>query len=302
MTSTPTATQTSAHPADLLLQAMKQAGSPVCVGLDPVLERLPHPLNPQDASNAAAAYAIAAFSCAVLHAVQGVVGAIKIQSACYERFGAEGAAALDCVFREARQLGFCVIFDAKRADIGVSTEHYAAASRALDAQFTTCSPYLGADGIEPFLAEGRGAFALVRTSNPSGDLLQSLALADGRTVAEAVADLISQIGAKHLGQAGFSSLGAVVGATKREDAIQLRKRMPHAMFLVPGYGAQGGTADDVRACFREDGRGAIVNASRSVLYPKGTPGQSFDAAIHDAACAFRDEIAAVVGPMERSCG
>ena len=290
-----------AHPTDLLLDAMKRAGSPVCVGLDPVLERLPQPLQPQEESNATAAYAIAAFSCAVLHAVRGVVGAIKVQSACYERYGAEGAAALDCVFREARELGFCVIFDAKRADIGVSTEHYAAASRALDAQFTTCSPYLGADGIEPFLAQQRGAFALVRTSNPSGDLLQSLALADGRTVAEAVADLVAQLGAKHVGQSGFSSLGAVVGATKRADAVQLRKRMPHAMFLVPGYGAQGGTADDVRACFREDGRGAIVNASRSVLYPKVAAGQSFEDAIRDAACVFRDEIAAVVRPMEQSC-
>ncbi len=297
-----TLTKTCAHPTDLLLDALKRAGSPVCVGLDPVLERLPEALKPTDDTTAAAAYAIAAFSCAVLHAVEGVVGAIKVQSACYERFGAEGAAALDCVFREARQIGFCVIFDAKRADIGVSTEHYAAASRALDAQFTTCSPYLGADGIQPFLAQHRGAFALVRTSNPSGDLLQSLALVDGRTVSEAVADLVTQIGAEHLGSAGFSSLGAVVGATKRDDAVQLRKRMPHAMFLVPGYGAQGGTADDVRACFREDGRGAIVNASRSVLYPKAAPGQSFDAAIHEAACAFRDEIAAVVRPLERSCG
>ncbi len=298
MSTSPAAT----HPTDLLLDALKRAGSPVCVGLDPVLERLPEPLKPQDATNASAAYAIAAFSCAVLHAVRGTVGAVKVQSACYERFGAEGAAALDCVCREARELGFVVIFDAKRADIGVSTEHYAAASRALDAQFTTCSPYLGADGIEPFLAHGQGAFALVRTSNLSGDLLQSLALADGRTVAEAVADLVAALGAKHLGASGFSSLGAVVGATKRDDAVRLRARMPHAMFLVPGYGTQGGTADDVRACFREDGRGAVVNASRSILYPRRAGGQSFEDAIREAACTFRDEVAAVVRPLETACG
>lgn len=286
------------HPADRLLAAFDRIGAPVCVGLDPVMDRLPAALRAHPP-----AVAIEQFSLGVLEAIADDVGCVKIQSACYERFGAEGMAALHRVALEAKERGFEVILDAKRGDIGISAEHYAAASAAHHADWTTVSPYLGSDGILPFLAAAQatsaraprgGAFALVRTSNPSGDRLQSLRLADGRTIAEAVADLVVEIGRGSLGRSGFSSLGAVVGATKREDAAALRTRMPEQIFLVPGYGAQGGGVDDVLPCFRSDGRGAIVTASRSVLYP--TPGGGdWRADVRRAASEFRREIRSGLG-------
>jgi orotidine-5'-phosphate decarboxylase len=273
----------ASHPADRLLDAFDRFGAPISVGLDPVLDRLPEALRslkPVDA--------IERFSVGVLEAIAEHVACVKIQSACYERFGADGVAALHRVSVAAKERGFEVILDAKRGDIGITAEHYAAASVGHKADWTTVNGYLGADGIAPFLKIG-GAFALVRTSNPSGDALQSLRLSDGRSIAEALADLVVAIGAGSVGARGFSSLGA----TKRQDAAALRARMPEQIFLVPGYGAQGGGVDDVLPCFRADGRGAIVTASRSVLYPEGstdTRAGSWQGAIERAAAAFRNEI------------
>lgn len=291
------ATSLAAHPADRLLEAFDRIGAPVCVGLDPVLERLPAAVG-----GGSPAETLERFSLGVLDAIREHVACVKIQSACYERHGAAGVAALHAVCAGAGERGFEVILDAKRGDIGITAEHYAAASAGHGADWTTVNGYLGADGIEPFLAAapdrhqaGRpggirsGAFALVRTSNPSGDALQSLRLADGRSIAEALADLVVSIGAAHVGGSGFSALGAVVGATKRQDAAALRARMPQQVFLVPGYGAQGGGVDDVLPCFRPDGRGAIVTASRSVLYPSDGAG-SWQQAIARAAASFHREI------------
>lgn len=272
------------HAGDELLAAIARIGSPVCVGLDPVLERIPAEVGGEDA-----AATIERFSEGVIRAVAGLVPCVKIQSACYERYGSAGFAALERTMQRAREAGLVTILDAKRGDIGVSSEHYAAASRRAGADWTTCNGYLGDDGIAPFLAEGRGGFALVRTSNPSGDAFQNLPLADGRTVADAMADLVRTLGDRHVGASGFSTLGAVVGATKRSDAARLRERLPRQVFLVPGYGAQGGGIDDVLPCFRPDGRGAIVTASRSVLYPAGGGGD-WRSAIARAAEAFHHEI------------
>lgn len=275
----------STHAADRLLAAIARVGSPVCVGLDPVVERIP-----AEVGGEGPVERIERFSEGVLRAVAGAVPCVKVQSACYERYGADGVAALERTMALARAIGLETILDAKRGDIGVSSEHYAAASRRAGADWTTCNGYLGDDGIAPFLAEGRGAFALVRTSNPSGDAFQGLALADGRTVADAMADLVRTLGDRHVGASGYSTLGAVVGATKRTDAARLRERLPRQIFLVPGFGAQGGGVDDVLPCFRPDGRGAIVTASRSVLYPAaGGPG-GWQGAIARAAEAFHHEI------------
>lgn len=274
----------ASHAADRLLAAIARVGSPVCVGLDPVLERIP-----AEVGGAGPVERIERFSEGVVRAVAGAVPCVKLQSACYERYGSEGVAALERTMERAREVGLETILDAKRGDIGVSCEHYAAASRRAGADWTTCNGYLGDDGVAPFLAEGRGAFALVRTSNPSGDAFQGLALADGRTVADAMADLVRTLGDRHLGASGFSALGAVVGATKRADAARLRERLPRQIFLVPGYGAQGGGVDDVLPCFRPDGRGAIVTASRSVLYPPAGGG-GWQSAIARAAEAFHHEI------------
>lgn len=285
------------HFADRLHQAVDRVGSPVCVGLDPVLERLPSELE-----GASPTQRIEAFCRGVTDAVSGKVAMVKPQLACFERHGSAGWAVYERIVDHAKSAGLLVLADAKRGDIGISAAHYAAAliegEHAADA--LTVNPYLGPDTLEPFVETaartGTGVFALVRTSNPGSDALQSLKLTDGRTVAEAVADTVREIGAKHLGDCGESLLGAVVGATKAEDAALLRKRMPEQVFLLPGYGAQGATADDVRVCFHEkhDGeplpRGAIVTASRTVIYAFDEDADDWRDAVHRAAERFADEV------------
>jgi orotidine-5'-phosphate decarboxylase len=290
---------TPLHAGDHLVARVAKVGAATCVGLDPVVERLPAALTPADAADQSACVsAIEAFSVGVIDAVHETCAAVKIQAACFERYGAGGYAAMTRVLAHARASGVAVVYDSKRGDIGISAEHYARGARACGAHWTTINAYLGADGMLPFVAEGQGAFALVRTSNPSGDALQTLRLADGRTIAEAVADLVSELGAATVGASGFSSLGAVVGATKRAEIAALRARMPRTIFLVPGYGAQGGTADDVRAAFTHGNQGALITASRSVIYPVMSPataGGDWRAAIRAAAAQFAGEIRASTG-------
>ena len=284
------------HFADRLLAACDDKGAPVCVGLDPVLARLPEELRDLPPDEAIQRY------CAdVLTAVAPHVPCVKPQLACFERYGSAGYAAYEHVVDHARSLGLIVIADGKRGDIGASSDHYAAGLLAADhpADALTVNAYLGIDGLDPFIdtaaRHARGLFALVRTSNPGGDALQSMPLADGRTVAEGVADLIARAGQSHVGERGYSLLGAVVGATKPADAAALRKRMPKQLFLVPGFGAQGGTADDVRACFNPDAAGAIITASRSVIYAyEMAAGDDWRRAIADAARDLRDQIARIL--------
>ena len=289
-------TPAAINAADRLFARIEAAGAPVCVGLDPVAEKLPAILRPA-AGHAAAAIAIGEFSRGVIDAVAGIVPAVKIQAACFERHGPAGVAALASVLEHARTVdGLEVILDFKRGDIGISAEHYAASARdAYRSDWTTVSAYLGADSLTPFVGNGHGAFALVRTSNPSGDAVQSLRLADGRTVAEAVADLVASVGAASLGSAGFSALGAVVGATKPTDAAALRVRMPQQIFLVPGFGAQGGGVDDVLPCFRADGRGALVTASRSVIYAFEPADRAWHESVRRAAEDLRTQIGSALG-------
>ncbi|MCC7146891.1 MAG: orotidine-5'-phosphate decarboxylase [Phycisphaeraceae bacterium] len=305
-----------AHFADRLLAACQHKGAPVCVGLDPVYERLPAslrsagPANPATDAQAACAI-IAQFCFGVLKAVAPYVPAVKPQSACFERYLWPGLEVYHRVVRQARELGLLVIGDAKRGDIGISAEHYAAGCLA-DTRFAdlgqtpgpdalTVNSYLGPDSLQPFLnvaaAQGKGLFALVRTSNPGSDALQSLSLSDGRSVADAVAQWLAQVGSAPncVGAKGYSLLGAVVGATKPQDAARLRQLMPQQIFLVPGFGAQGGKADDVKACFKKDGQGAIITASRSVLFAYEKPATSdWQGAIAKAAADLKGQIAAIL--------
>jgi orotidine-5'-phosphate decarboxylase len=276
---------------------MPPAGSPACVGLDPVLERLPAPVRAQHADPVAA---IHAFCAGVVDAVAGLVPVVKPQSACFERYGPPGVAALHALIAHARSRGLIVVLDAKRGDIGLTAEHYAhAAFDSAGADAVTLSGYMGPDTIEPFLGRpGTGVFVLVRTSNPGSDAVQAQRLADGRSVAELIADMVHTLGMSRSGARGLSDVGAVVGATKSADAAALRARMPNTIFLIPGYGAQGGTLDDVRACVRPGAKspgdlGVLVNASRSVLYPAGGGGDGPDFAAHvrAAAARLRDELA-----------
>ncbi|MDY7109142.1 MAG: orotidine-5'-phosphate decarboxylase [Planctomycetota bacterium] len=291
------------HPADAVLDAIDRLAAPACVGIDPVLDRLPEVLRPGASSAASAARAIGAFSVELLDAVAGRVPCVKFQSACFERYGHAGIAALEGCIRAARQRELKVILDAKRGDIGISAEQYAAAvfgddpeaDAAVRPDWVTINAYLGADGIRPFLKPGRGAFALVRTSNPGGDAVQAQRLADGRTVAESVAELVASIGEALVGERGYSSLGAVVAATRAEDAGRLRRIMPNQLFLVPGFGAQGGGVDDVLPCFDADGRGAIVTASRTVIYAFQEQAGDWTQAVADAADRFADELGRAAG-------
>jgi orotidine-5'-phosphate decarboxylase len=301
------------HFVDTLLEAVKRKGSPVCVGIDPVFDRLPESLRGEvgRGSDLSRVDAIVEFVGQVLEVVAPHVPCVKFQSACFERYGVEGLGAYHYLIGEAKEHGLLVIGDSKRGDIGVTAEHYAAASllaprgaeqsggAAPDAM--TINSYFGADGITPFTTlaaqHNKGLFALVRTSNPGGDAIQSLQLADGRTVAEAVASLVAKLGSdpKLVGKLGYSLLGAVVGATKPGDAAKLRALMPQQIFLVPGFGAQGGSADDVRACFKADGSGAIVTASRSITYAfDGKDSDEWATLVEAAAVDMKKQIAAIL--------
>ncbi len=188
-----------------------------------------------------------------------------------------------------------MILDAKRGDIGTTAEHYAAfAFDAMNADAVTLNMYLGADTIEPYLRAqyaDRGVFILVRTSNPGSDDVQSQSLSTGDTVAQMMADHVRALGADHLGKAGLSKVGAVIAATKPADARELRARMPEQIFLIPGFGAQGGTVETVRELFLPTGAGAIVTASRSVLYAyEKSPTADWQAAVRTAAEEFAEQI------------
>lgn len=274
----------STHPADRLEASIDRVGVPVCVGLDPVHERFPGSLCGRDPVDACEA-----FCSGVIDAVAPIAAAIKFQSACFERLGAPGVALMGNLRQRAADAGLLVILDAKRGDIGISSAQYAAAATADGpCHWITANPWLGLDGIGPFLESGLGVFALVRTSNRGGDAIQSRQLEDGRSVAELVADLLADEAGNWLGDCGRSALGAVVGATVVADAIALRERMPDQILLMPGVGAQGGRIEDVASCIG-DGYGALITASRSVIYAGGD-GDDWTSGVADAAAAMADAL------------
>lgn len=291
-------------------------GAPICVGIDPVYERLPRVIHsrvpePSRASAHHAVEAISRFGAAVVEAVAPHAACVKIQSACFERYLWPGVEAYHRLIHLARESGLLVIADAKRGDISTSAAHYAAGCLA-DPPFDDLGPltgpdamtvntYLGDDGIQPFVDEaaqhGKGVFALVRTSNPGGDAVQCLALQDGRTVAQAVGQLIATQGSQPrcVGHSGYSLLGAVVGATKAQDIAPLRAMMPEQIFLVPGFGAQGGSHEGVRACFHDDGTGAVVTASRSVIYAyEEAENDDWQIAIEQAVIEFKRQVVSIL--------
>jgi orotidine-5'-phosphate decarboxylase len=275
------------HFADRLCAAIDAKGSPVAVGLDPRPERLPPYLlaacraelgdTPQ-----AAAEALWRFNRGLIDAVHDVVPAVKPQLAFYERYGIAGLKAYARTAKYAREAGLVVIADGKRNDIGPTASAYAEAFLGAPSVFDqppvggdfaadalTVNPFLGRDGIQPFVdcadQHGRGVFVLVRTSNPSAAEVQDLQI-DGQPLYERLGSLVESWGASSRGHHGYSSVGAVVGATWPEQAARLRALMPHTLFLVPGYGAQGAVAADVAPCFDTRGHGVLVNASRSIIF------------------------------------
>lgn len=257
------------HFFDRLANAVGAKGSPLCVGLDPRHQSLPVEVAKRHGPDIAAAYE--EFCLRVLEIVAPLVAVVKPQSAFFEACGPAGVAALKNVIQKAKQLGLLTILDAKRGDIASTAAAYAeAAFNALDADSLTINPYLGRDSVEPFLkaarTDGRGLFVLVRTSNPGSGLFQNLNC-DGLPLYRRVAEAAQGWGRENLGACGFGDVGAVVGATHPTELAELRALFPDVWFLVPGYGAQGGSAADVAAAFRPDGLGAVVNSSRGVTFP-----------------------------------
>lgn len=260
--------------SERLSQAIRQRGNPVLVGLDPRLDQLPEGMfsgEPGDLKAQANAYAV--FCKAVVDVVAPLAPAVKPQAAFFEEIGPHGMAALADVIAYARQKGLLVIFDGKRNDIGSTATAYAqgilGAKSPWGADAITVSPYLGEDSLAPFIDVAKktdaGVFVLVKTSNPGGGMLQDLTC-DGRTIYRRVADYVEGIAKETANGAGYGAVGAVVGATYPQQLAELRAAMPHAWFLVPGFGAQGGTAKDVAAAFDDDGLGGIVNNSRGIIF------------------------------------
>jgi len=310
--------------ADELLQRIDERRNPSVVGLDPSFAGIPEWLkarvydydNPFEGIGAA----LAAFNKMIIDAVADVVPAVKPQTAYYEQYGSAGLKALEETIRYARGKGLLVIVDAKRNDIGSTAEAYAsgylgavatargALPSSLNADFLTVNPYLGSDGLEPFLQAckqySKGMFILVKTSNPSSGEIQDRVIESGVTVYQAVAEYVAGIGEELVGQRGYSAVGAVVGATYPHEAESLREIMKKSIFLVPGYGAQGGSAQDVVPCFNGDGYGAVVNSARGIIYAyKREPYKSryraeqFHLAAREAAISMRDDI---VGALQRA--
>ena len=260
-----------------LRRRMEALDTRVCLGIDPRPERYPDTDPSAHGGDAAkVARAVTERFRAILEATAELVACVKLQSAFFERWGVPGQIALAQLLADARTLGVPAILDAKRGDVGSTAEAYADAylgSGPFGADALTVQPYLGMDAIEPFVGaaerNGRGAFVLVRTSNAGGADLQDLRLADDATGAVTVADRLADLLTERardtvLDAHGYGPIGAVVGATVPGALARFRERLPHAILLVPGYGAQGGGADAVRAAFDADGYGAVISASRSL--------------------------------------
>jgi len=265
---------------DRLEAVRRERRTTLCVGIDPRLERLPEEIRREAGDDVEAL--LTRFGREILDLVAGHAACVKPQIAFFEAHGLAGLRAYAAVLAEARRRDVLVVGDVKRGDIGSTASAYAAGhlrpGSELEADAITVNPYLGADALQPFVdaaAEaGKGIYVLVRTSNPGARDLQELHLReDGRLLFEATADLVASLGADHVsGETGLSAVGAVVGATAPKAGAALRRRLPSTPFLVPGYGAQGATARDVAATHREDGSGAVVNASRSITFPQAEPG------------------------------
>jgi len=280
------------HFADRLADAVRRKGNAVCVGLDPRWESLPAALRTADP---AADYE--AFCTRVLEIVAPLVPVVKPQAAFFEALGPAGFVVLQRLMAKARELGLLTILDGKRNDIASTATAYAdAAFGVWGADALTINGYLGRDAVEPFMASARkasgGVFVLVRTSNPGAGQFQDLECA-GKPLYRHVGAAVTAWARENVGACGLGDVGAVVGATHPRELVLLRGEMEPVIFLVPGYGAQGGTAADVLPAFRPDGLGAVVNSSRGILFPYKPDDAAWEAKIERAT---RDTIAALALP------
>lgn len=302
---------------DRLIKKIIEMKNPSVAGLDPRLEYVPEYITKASFEKygvtlKAAAEAILTFNKALIDELYDVVPAIKPQAAYYEMYGWEGVRVLTETISYAKSKGMYVMTDGKRNDIGATMEAYAAAHlgtvavgdqmfEPFGADALTVNGYLGTDGIAPLLKicteRDKGIFVLAKTSNPSSGELQDKCI-DDTPVYAAMGDMCEKWGENTIGEYGYSAVGAVVGATYPEQISELRKRLPHTMFLVPGYGAQGGGAEGLRGAFDKNGLGAIVNSSRAIMcaYKKeGCNDADFAKAARREALRMREDIVKVTG-------
>lgn len=269
---------------DTLVKNIKKTNAPIVVGLDPKLDFVPNHILEESYKKYgktldAAGDAIFEFNKGIVDAVYDLIPAVKPQIAMYEQFGIPGLVAYKKTCDYCRQKGLVIIGDVKRGDIGSTSQSYAIAHlgkvnvggekiSVFNEDFATVNPYLGTDGVKPFTAvceeENKGIFVLVKTSNPSSGEFQDKDM-EGMPLYEHVGNMVNEWGKDLIGECGYSSVGAVVGATYPEVGKKMRKVMPHAYILVPGYGAQGGKGKDLVHFFNEDGLGAIINSSRGII-------------------------------------
>lgn len=292
---------------DKLIDEILKKDNPSVVGLDTCLDYLPSDMLEGVDDFKKAADAIIEFNKNIVDKIYDIVPAVKVQVAYYEMYGVEGMRAFKETCEYATEKGMLVIADVKRNDIGSTAGCYSKAYlsgvtvgnkkiNAFNTDFITVNGYLGSDGINPFVKDceeyDKGLFILVKTSNPTSGELQDKKFESGNTLYEEMADLVAKWGASTVGKYGYSSVGAVVGATHMEQARIIRERIPNVFFLIPGYGAQGGTADDLAVCFK-DGIGGIVNSSRGILtaYKKDQyKGMNYADAARQASIDMKDDL------------
>lgn len=298
---------------DNLIEKIKQMDNPTVMGLDPRYDMIPACITSKyDKTIEGASLAIIEFNKALIDATCDIIPAVKPQIAFYEMFGIPGMLAFKETCEYARKKGMIVIIDAKRGDIGSTAEGYSNAfigrtplgdkkQAIYDADFVTVNPYLGSDGIKPFIKDcqeyGKGIFIILKTSNPSSSELQDIKTEEGQEIYKHMGKLINEWGKDLVGENGYSSVSVVVGATHPKQLQELRELMPNAFFLIPGYGAQGGKAEDIALGFDKNGIGGIINASRSLMcaYKKDiwkekyTEGE-FASATRAEAIRMRDEL------------
>lgn len=305
---------------DRLIQKIAETKNPTVAGLDPKLDFIPgyikdNMLAEYDDLLEGAAAALLEFNIGLIDALCDIVPAIKPQAAYYEMYGWQGVRALADTIAYAKSSGMYVITDGKRNDIGTTMEAYATGHlgkisinnteiEPFGGDALTVNGYLGTDGISPLLSVcnqyDKGIFVLVKTSNKSSGELQDKLIGD-KPVYEIMGNMCENWGAQAMGKYGYSSVGAVVGATYPEQLLELRAKMPHTFFLVPGYGAQGGGAKDVSYGFDKNGLGAIVNSSRGIMcaYQKeGCDERDYAAAARREAIRMRDDITAHINAIK----
>lgn len=293
---------------DRLIEKIKHTKNPSVVGLDTCVDYLPDDMKNEIKSLDDVCKALTEFNKNVVDSICDIVPAVKVQVAYYEMYGVQGMQAFQNTLKYAKSKGMFTMADIKRNDIGSTAAAYSKAYLGktvfngvevtpFESDFVTINGYLGTDGIKPFVDDAekydKGAFVLVKTSNPSSGDLQNKKLVGSETVFEEMANFVREWGKNLVGENGYSSLGAVVGATHKAEAELLRKKYPSLFFLVPGYGAQGATAEDVSVNFDKDGLGAIVNSSRGILcaYKKDKyNGLNYFKAARQAALDMKDDL------------